>query len=54
MSTIKRDASNKITKSSASPEQRYPMYSVIELGSTWNIKLIRLANIQTNPTTLFT
>ena len=54
-SAITRDStSNKITKSSASPEQRYPMYSVIELGSTWNIKLIRLANIQKNPTTLFT
>jgi len=30
------------------------MYSVTELGSTWNIKLIRLANIQRAPTALFT
>jgi len=30
------------------------MYSVMELGSTWNIKLIRLANIQRAPTALFT
>jgi len=30
------------------------MYAVIELGPTWNILLTRLANIQVNPTTLFT
>lgn len=54
-SQITRDSNtNAITKSSASPEQRYPMYTVIELGSTWNIILTRLANIQVNPTTLFT
>lgn len=54
-SQITRDSNtNAITKSSASPEQRYPMYAVIELGSTWNIILTRLANIQVNPTTLFT
>ena len=54
-SQITRNATtNAITKSSASPEQRYPMYAVIELGSTWNILLTRLANIQVNPTTLFT
>ena len=53
-SSITRNNSNVITKSSASPEQRYPMYSVTELGSTWNIKLIRLANIQRAPTALFT
>lgn len=53
-SSITRDNNNVITKSSASPEQRYPMYSVTELGSTWNIKLIRLVNIQKSPTTLFT
>lgn len=54
MSQITRDGNNKITKSSASPDQRYPMYAVIELGSTWNIILTRLANIQVNPTSLFT
>lgn len=54
-SSITRDSNtNKITKSSASPEQRYPMYSVIKLGSIWNIELIRLSNIQKNPTTVLT
>ena len=53
-SNLKRNENNEVTKSSASPEQRYPMYAVIELGNTWKIKLIRLANIQSAPTTLFT
>ena len=53
-SQITRNSDNSIKKSSASPEQRYPMYAVIELGSTWNVMLTRLVNIQVNPTTLFT
>jgi len=44
-SQITRNNENKITKSSASPEQRYPMYAVVELGSTWNVILTRLVNI---------
>lgn len=53
-SNLTRNENNEVTKSSASPEQRYPMYAIVELGNTWKVKLIRLANIQSAPTTLFT
>ena len=38
----------------ASPEQRYPMYVIVDLGSSnITVKLIRLKNIQAAPTKLF-
>ena len=46
--TYKADGS-----ATASNEQRYPMYIIVDLGNTITAKLIRLGNIQSAPNKLF-
>ena len=64
---VKNESTQKF-EDKASAEQRYPMYTIIDLGKKETVqinndsvekeylvaKLIRLKNIQKNPTTLFT